>query len=163
MRKLGTLLQEFASECRGVVTAEFLVVLPMLFGAFVTAFEMGRALWAFNVMTSDVEAGLRYLTRTPATASDITAATNLVETGSSTGTLNKPPWNWTTSPTLNVSTTTVSAGYNQSMTVVTMSAAVPITLPFLNSYWIKATTAYTLRVSDQASCITGPSTPCTTN
>jgi hypothetical protein len=50
-----------------------------------------------------------------------------------------------------------------------MSTAVPITLPFLD--FIKIETgqgvplAITLRVSDQASCLTGlnPSTPCQPN
>src|SRR5215467_6242135 len=170
MNKLRRFLKTFMTDCGAVVTVEFLIALPVLFGAFVIAYEFGRALWAFDVMTSDVESGLRYLTHTQATASDITAATNLVETGSTTGTANKPPWSWAvSSPTINVTTSTVATGFNQSMTVVEMSTAVPITLPFLD--FIKIETGrsvpltITLRVSDQSSCLTGinPSTPCQAN
>jgi len=170
MKAIATLLREFASDCRGVVTAEFLVSVPLLFGAFVITYEMGRALWAFNVMTSDVRAGVVYLTHTQVTAADITAATNLVEKGSpnpAAGVPNKAPWNWTSSPTVNVTTSTVSTGFNTSMTVITMSTAVPISLPFLsyinqltNSH--STTLTYTLRVSDQAACLAGVSTPCGT-
>jgi hypothetical protein len=170
MGKLRHFLKMFLTDCDAVVTVEFLIALPLLFGAFVLAYEFGRALWAFNVMTSDVESGLRYLTHTSATASDITAATNLVRTGSTTGTNDRSPWSWAVpSPTVNVTTSTVATGFNQSMTVITMSTAVPITLPFLD--FIKLETgnsvplALTLRVSDQASCLTGlnPSTPCQPN
>src|SRR5262245_9918209 len=136
MTKLCRFLKAFLTDSDAVVTVEFLISLPLLFGALVLAYEFGRALWAFNVMTSDVESGLRYLTHTPATASDITAATNLVRTGSTTGTNDRSPWNWAVpSPTINVTTSTVAktvTGFNQDMTVITMSTAVPITLPFLD-------------------------------
>ena len=169
MNKLLRFLKAFFTDCGAVVTVEFLIGLPLLFGAFVMAYEFGRALWAFDAMTSDVEAGLRYLTHTQAQASDITAATNLVETGSITGTTLKNPWSWAVpSPTINVTTSTVN-GLNQSITVVTMSTLVPVTLPFLD--FIKVMTGQSvpltlnLRVSDQASCLTGvaTSTPCQAN
>lgn len=168
MTKLNHFLKLFLIDCRAVVTVEFLVALPLLFGALVIAYELGRTLWAFNVMTSDVEAGLRYLTHTQAQASDISAATNLVETGSTTGATNKPPWNWAVpSPTIIVRTSSVNTGFNQNLTIVEMSTAVPITLPFLN-YITRMTNqsvtlGYTLRVSDQAACIAGVATPCGAN
>ena len=164
MTRLHRFLKTFLTDCNAVVTIEFLIALPLLLGAFAISYEFGRMLWAFNVMTSDVESGLRYLTHTQAQASDITAATNLVETGSTTGTTNKPPWNWSVpSPTVNITTTSVATGFNQSLTIVQIDTAVPITLPFLN-YITKTTNqsvtlAYTLRVSDQAACIADVSTP----
>ena len=170
MKQLLRFFKAFITDCGAVVTVEFLVSLPLLFGAFVIAYEFGRTLWAFNVMTSDVESGLRYLTHTQGGASDVTAATNLVETGSTTGTANKSPWSWAVpSPTISVTSSTVSTGFNQTMTVFTMSTAVPVTLPWLDFIKVMSgnsvTLAYTLRVSDQASCLAGqnPATPCQPN
>lgn len=165
MQRSMRLLSRFVADCGAVVTEEFIVVMPLILGAFVIVFEFGRALWAFDVMTSDVRAGVRYLARTPGTSTDITAAENLIKTGTPiSGFATHAPWNWGTGPTFNVATTSTPTGFNQSMTTLTISATLPLTFPFLDYLrtWTgttnstQVTTAYNLRVSDQAACIGDP-------
>src|SRR5262252_8844339 len=47
----------------GSMTVEFVAVIPVLLAALAFSFEFGRALWAYDVMTRDVRAGVRYLSR----------------------------------------------------------------------------------------------------
>ena len=46
--------KRFFRDCSGAMTVEFVVITPILLAAMVFAFEFGRGLWAYDVMTRDV-------------------------------------------------------------------------------------------------------------
>ena len=147
----ANIIKNFIDDEQASYTVEFVVLVPLLLAALVFSFEFGRALWAYDVMTRDVRAGARYLSRAP--ASYTSQAEKVAETGSPTGTTLHFPW--TNSATFQYGTTTFSsANFNQDGSVITMTANVPVTLSFmsfLNAVTGAAlSTSYTLTVTDSA-------------
>ena len=147
--------RSFLRNCSGAMTVEFVVITPMLLAAMVFAFEFGRGLWAYDVMSRDVRAGVRYLSRAtnnlPVNGTCPAAATTLVTNGTDAD----AHFPWTDGmPQFTCNETAFPTGFNQSLEVVTMQAQVPVTLSFLDVLnRITGTglaTSYTLQVQDQA-------------
>ena len=136
------------------MTVEFVAMVPVLVLALVVGFEFGRALWAYDVITRDVRAAVRYLSRaTPYDATAKTQATNVAKTGSPSGTTAHFPW--TNAATVTYSETAfTTANYNVNGNVKTATASVPVAvsmLGVLNTFRPSSvSTSYTLVVSDQA-------------
>jgi hypothetical protein len=109
--------------------------------ALVLLFEFGRAFWAFDVVTRDVRAGVRYLTRNSATPPPYSldacpaSAQNVVQTGlpGVSADANKHfPWKGATATFVCSSEAFSGADYNDAGRVVTMTATVPITLSLIS-------------------------------
>jgi len=160
-------VSHFLGDRSGSMTVEFVVLVPLLLAALVFSFEFGRALWAYDVMTRDVRAAVRYLSRTSAApavpncpAATQTEAENMAKRGLPGGTAADDHFPWKDSaPTFGCSTTAFSsAQFSQDGSVITMTANVPITLSFLEFLDTVAGSdldrdmdyGYTLSVSDQA-------------
>lgn len=147
-------IRSFLCDAAGSITVEFVVMVPVLLVALVFSFEFGRALWAYDVMTRDVRAATRFLSRDR--DADFLRAQNVAETGSPSGSQKHFPWS-TASATFNITTpakTGALTEYNSAVTVYRMSASLPLTLSFLeainnflNSDVI--TNNYTLVVTDE--------------
>lgn len=149
------------------MTAEFVVVMPVLLVALVFAFEFGRALFAYEALTSDVETAVRYISHVPSSqcvnlsGNDIVNAQNLAQCGQlpSSGTTPAActskvfPWNSSSSGSLTVSTAQSfsTPTFDTSGSIVQVKAELPLTLSMLG--YLGIDTAYTLVVSDQARCM----------
>jgi hypothetical protein len=147
---------------------EYVIAVPTLLFTLVFAYEFGRAFFAYQVITSDVEAALRYITHSTdcvpvggsVSGNDIVAAQNLAECATLPTQGNTPaactaphfPWNEATGATLTVTNAlTDSTNFNATAYVVQVEAAVPITLSLLNYIGLGGT--YTMTVADQARCV----------
>jgi Flp pilus assembly protein TadG len=158
MRKPGAYLNEFLKDLRGSMTVEFVTFAPLLIAALVVSFEFGRAFWAYDVVTRDLRAAVRYLSRAPSYSSGSkTQAEALAKTGTPTGTTLHFPW--TNSATFAyVEPAIITGQYNDDVRVFTMTANVPVTLSlvdFMNRFLSLSggaaiATNYTLSVSYQA-------------
>ena len=156
-------IRSFLCEATGTITVEFVAMVPVLLVALVFSFEFGRALWAYDVMTRDVRAATRFLSRDQVAVPPITAAAkeraqNVAETGSPSGSQKHFPWSTAPGAIFTI-TPQIKAGalteYSSAVTVYRMSASLPLTLSFLevinnflNSNAI--TNNYTLVVTDEA-------------
>jgi len=144
----------FTDDRSGSMTVEFIAMVPIIVVALTFGFEFGRALWAYDVVSRDVRAAVRFLSRAnPYDATRQGQATNVAKTGSPSGTTNHFPW--TAGATVGYSETAfTSAQYNVNGFVITATANVPITLSFLSMFnsftGASVGTGYTLVVSDQA-------------
>ena len=134
-------LRAFFKNPRGSMTVEFVALAPLLMAGFVFSFEFGRAFWAYDVITRDLRAAVRFLSRdltsVPPYASDVcpTKAMNIAQTGSATdGTdANKHfPWKGVSATFACPSVAFAAGNYGSAGRVVTMSATVPITLSLLD-------------------------------
>jgi Flp pilus assembly protein TadG len=129
-------LHSFLRRSNGTVTIEFVLMIPFLFGGFVFSYEFGRALWAYDVLTRDVRASVRYLSRTQ--LSETTKATNVAQRGVADTSVQKHfPWNETcsTAPSIAFDTTTrtfSTPNYNQNGAVIQVTATVPMQLSFMD-------------------------------
>ena len=146
-------IRTFLRDTAGTNTVEFVVMTPVLLVALVFSFEFGRALWAYDVMTRDVRAATRFLSRDG--NADLTIAQNVAETGSLAGGVKHFPWNLATA-TFTTTTPAKTGTYSTPVTVFRMSASLPITLSFLdamNSFLFRTganiDTGYTLVVTDE--------------
>ena len=154
MRALMLLYRKFIADRRGSMTVEFVALVPMLVAALTFGFEFGRALWAYDVVTRDVRAAVRYLSRAnPYDATAKTQATTVAKTGSPSGTTSHFPW--TNSATITYAETAFSnTNYSVNGTVITATASVPITLSLLsvlNRFGNSGiSTSYTLTITDQS-------------
>src|SRR5688572_15717585 len=112
MRMSVQLLLKFLADRRGSMTVEFIAIVPLFIAALLFGFEFGRAFWAYDVVTRDVRAAVRYLSRaTPYNAAAQTQATNVAKTGLPGGTALHFPW--TNAATVVYSEATFSAAdYN---------------------------------------------------
>jgi Flp pilus assembly protein TadG len=153
MKSLGT----FAKENQGLITVEFVCVIPMILAAMYFVFEFGRAFWAYEVASQDVRSAVRYLSRaesvdfTNTTGGFILKAENLAETGTTDASSSKH-YPWTASSTISVSTTAFTdSDYNVNGSVISMTASIPITLSFLA--FIGANTDYTISITGNAQYI----------
>ena len=172
MKRLRFLLRDTARDVEGSATVEFVIVMPVLLTALVFTFEFGRALFAYEVITSDVESAVRYISHVPSSqcsalsGNDITNAQNLAQcaalpTSGSPTTCTTPhfPWNSSSAATLSVTNAQSFSQFDSngnvifdtSGNVVQVKAAVPLSLTMLGYMGIN--TAYTLVVSDQARCM----------
>ena len=160
-------ISNFFSDRRGSITVEFVIVLPLMLSALVFIFELGRAFLAYEIVSHDIRAAIRYLSRaetvdfTNTSGGYVQSAKNLAQTGSASVTANCPAsypasgstnchFPWTSSSQIDVSTTS-SGNFNVDGVVVYMKASVPMNLSFLG--FIGAQTAYTLTVDDTAQYI----------
>jgi Flp pilus assembly protein TadG len=165
-------LSEFLRNRNGSMAVEFVAFAPLLIAALIVSFEFGRAFWAYDVVTRDVRAGVRYLARSPTAPSPPncpTAAENIAQTGLYTSGLdaNKHfPWKGVTATfTCTVARSFATPDYNDAGQVITMTANVPITLTLLQvlnrlSQWVGSVahqsagpaipTSYSLTVSYEA-------------
>jgi Flp pilus assembly protein TadG len=147
-------LRNLTADLRGSMTVEFVFLVPLLVGALTFGFEFGRALWAYDVVTRDVRAAVRFLSRAnPYDASAKTQATTVAKTGTPSGTSMHFPW--TNAAAITYSETTfTTANYSVNGTVITATATDPIELSLLsilNSLGSSSVgTNYTLTVTDQA-------------
>src|SRR5688572_7213513 len=88
MRKPVAYLNEILKNPNGSMAVEFVAFAPLLIAALVISFEFGRAFWAYDVITRDLRASVRYLSRNaanpPPYGSDVcpTTAQNIAQTGS---------------------------------------------------------------------------------
>ncbi|MBN9587529.1 MAG: hypothetical protein BGN85_05630 [Alphaproteobacteria bacterium 64-11] len=167
MRKILRFAQIFARDTDGSMTAEFIIAMPVLFTALVFAFEFGRALFAYEVITSDVEAAVRYISHVPIaqcqapSGADVINAQNLAKCAElpTSGAASVActdyhfPWNSSAGATLSVTNagSFSSANFNTDGSVVQVKAQVPLTLAMLGYMGIN--TAYTLVASAQARCM----------
>jgi len=159
----------FLSDRRGSITVEFIIVLPLMLSALVFVYELGRAFLAYEIVSQDIRASVRYLARAPDvdfanTSGGYTLkAENLAKTGDSSLTADCPAsypaatqtnchFPWTSSSTIDVQTTGFSdSNYNVSGSVITMTADVPMNLSFLG--FIGAQTAYTISLANTSQYI----------
>ena len=154
MRTVLNRVRKFGGDRRGSMTVEFVLLVPLLVGALVFGFEFGRALWAYDVLTRDVRAAVRYLSRaTPYGTAAQNQATAVAKTGSPSGTSLHFPW--TAGSSVAYSESTFSASdYSTDGIVITATATVPVTLSLMSVFSslsgesIPAT--YTFVVTDQA-------------
>ena len=152
-------------DASGSMTVEFVVLVPLLLAALVFSFEFARALWAYDVMTRDVRAGVRYLSRASTSCGSAaeTNAENIAKTGLINGTDADAHFPWKgVSPTFDCTSVAFSsANFNQDGSVITMTAHVPVALSFMSflntvtgltglSGQQPLNTSYTLAVADQA-------------
>lgn len=150
-------LRRFAKENQGLITVEFVCVIPMIMAALYFIYEFGRAFWAYEVASQDMRSAVRYLSRaesvdfTNTSGGYILKAQNLAETGT-TDASDAMHYPWTSSSTISVSTTAfTNTNYNVNGSVITMTASIPITLSFLA--FIGADTDYTIGITDNAQYI----------
>lgn len=141
------------------VTVEFVVILPVLLTALVFAYELGRGLLAYEIMTSDVRSAVRYLSHVPlsdslaASSTYVVAATNLAECGTLSSTCAAKHFPWNSSSTASLTVTPAAKAFSsptfaENGSVLEVTASVPITLAFLAYMGIDTT--YTLVVADEA-------------
>ena len=170
----------FLKKTTGSMTVEFVLVVPILLAALAFSYEFGRAFWAYDVMTRDVRASVRYLSRLPRPpavnyppfdAAAQTKAINVAMTGGPSGGTTHFPWGppWSTCTTTCVSVggeTNFSIGnYNENGFVFSVTGTVPLNLQllgFLTSFlnYVASlqnsaappalSTNYTLTVTDRA-------------
>ena len=138
MRRRVAYLKEFLKNPRGSMTVEFVAFAPLLIAALVVSFEFGRAFWAYDVITRDVRAGVRYLSRMstpPSPPNCPTAVQNIAQTGLHDNGLdaNKHfPWKGVSATfTCTVARTFTATDYNDAGQVIAMTASVPVTLSLL--------------------------------
>lgn len=154
-------IRSFLCDAAGSITVEFVVMVPVLLVALVFSFEFGRALWAYDVMTRDVRAATRFLSRDrgaapPDAQAAFLRAQNVAETGSPSGSQKHFPWS-IASAAFNITTpakTGALTEYNSAVTVYRMSASLPLTLSFLEAIdnFLNSdvvTNNYTLVVTDE--------------
>ena len=173
MRKIGQFFRNFARDAGGSTTVEFVIIVPVLLTALVFAFEFGRALFAYEVMTSDVESAVRYISHVPLaqcqnfSGNDVINAQNLAEcavlptAGATPVACTTPHFPWNSSSTASLSVTNPlsfsqydgsgNVIFNNSGKVVQVQAVLPLTLAMLGYMGIN--TSYTLVASDQARCM----------
>lgn len=149
--KLARRIRSLVCDPTGSVTVEFVAMTPVILVALVFSFEFGRALWAYDVMTRDVRAATRFLSRD--FTENTTRAQNVAETGSPAGGQKHFPWNLATAD-FDIATTPKTGTYSTNVTVYRMSASLPVTLSFLeamNNFLNSedVPTSYTLVVSDE--------------
>jgi hypothetical protein len=148
MRKQVAYLMEFVTDHRGSMTVEFVAFAPLLIAALVVSFEFGRAFWAFDVVTRDVRAGVRYLARNSATPPPYGAnlcpatARNVVETGLPNGVDANKHFPWKTNPAATFSCPSQTfddlcpllndCGLNDDGNVITMAATVQVSLSLMD-------------------------------
>src|SRR4051812_5959913 len=76
---------------KGVALVEFALILPFLLLLSITAIELGRAIWEYNILTKSVRDAARYLSiQTPHSAAEIERARNLMVYGNRSGTGTPP-------------------------------------------------------------------------
>lgn len=172
MKNPGQFIRIFGRDGGGSTTVEFVIVMPVLLTVLVFAFEFGRALFAYEVMTSDVESAVRYISHVPLaqcsllSGNDVTNAQNLAEcavlptSGTTPVACTTPHFPWNSSSTASLSLTNQSYSatdsngnviYDTAPKIVQVQAQVPLTLSMLGYMGIN--TAYTLVAADQARCI----------
>ena len=131
--------REFLKNRDGSMAVEFVAIVPWFVAALVISFEFGRAFWAYDVVTRDVRAAVRYLSRDAASVPPFAsnacpaASINMAKTGSPTDTVNTHfPWTGVTSTFSCPVAQTISASqYNDAGYVIRMDVSVPITLSLL--------------------------------
>ena len=138
MRNGVAYLTEFLKNPKGSMTVEFVAFAPVLIAALVISFEFGRAFWAYDVITRDVRAGVRYLARMstpPSPPNCPAAAQNIAQTGLHDSGLDAAkhfPWKGVSATfTCTVARTFTAADYNDAGQVIAMTATVPVTLSLL--------------------------------
>jgi len=155
MRPIVPLLQDFRGDEGGSYTVEFVILVPLLLAALVFSFEFARALWAYDVMTRDVEAGARFLARSStaptAPCSVPSTAQDYIQKGTDAKT--HFPWNGGT-PVFTCNLVPFSnKDFSQDGSVIQLTAKVPVTLSLLSFLdtvtGVSLKTSYTLSVSDQ--------------
>ena len=142
------------------MTVEFVATAPILLVALVFSYEFGRGLWAYDVVTRDIRDAVRYASRASALpASDCSGApSNIAQTGDPTDSQNADmhfPWKGASpAPTFTCSINSFNTGFNQAVSVVTMTATVPIPVQFINDLVTETGFSkpgtYNITVSDQA-------------
>ena len=142
MRVSAAYLHKFLKNGHGSMTVEFVAIAPLFIAALVIAFEFGRAFWAYDVITRDLRASVRYMTRNAGTpppyASDACPVTaeNIAQTGlpADNADANKHfPWKGAAATFTCPSVAFSAANYNDDGRVVTMTATVPLTLALGNA------------------------------
>jgi Flp pilus assembly protein TadG len=165
MRTIAARLKAFLRETDGSMTAEFVAVTPVLLTVLVFGFEFGRALFAYEVMTSDVEAAVRYIALLPkaecqsVTGNDVINAQNLAECALMPASGTAPtscaphfPWNASSKASLSVTNagSFSTPNFDMNGSIVQVKAELPLTLAMLG--YMGVTTSYTLVATDQARC-----------
>ena len=159
----GVCLREFLKTTTGSMTVEFVAVTPLLLAALAFTYEFGRGFWAYDVMSRDVRAAARYLSRTyPYDNTNKGYAINLAKTGVPTGGTNHFPWGapWSSVPAscatfVCVQTEVVPSftigNFNETGIIFSVTGTVPLNIYFLTPLQrLGINTNYTLRVTDQA-------------
>jgi Flp pilus assembly protein TadG len=157
-------VSEFLTKTKGSMTVEFVLLVPTLLAALGFAYEFGRGFWAYDVMTRDVRASVRYLSRLPeplvgyppfdTAARD--KAIGVATTGVPSGGTPHFPWGtpWSTcSPCVSVGGETNFAigNFNENGFTFTVTGTVPLNIYFLTPLQrLGINTSYTLRVTDRA-------------
>lgn len=158
----------------GSMTVEFVINVPVLLFAMVFIYEFGRAFFAYQALTTDVEAVVRYLSHVSdcaslganPTANSVVNGQNLAKCQSLPSQNTTPaactainfPWNISSDSgngtvTVTNPTTFSTPNYNNNGSIVQVDASLPINFFFLPYIGIDAD--HTLVVSDQARCVGG--------
>jgi hypothetical protein len=151
-------LRRFAAETRASIAVEFIVMVPLILAALIFVYELGSAIWAYEVVSQDVRTAIRYLARSTSGAVladctaqpnlDLTGATNLAETGQlASGGTKHFPWNGPSGASIAVVTPLPCyTGYNQPAYVITMTASIPLS-HLVNMCWANSCLIPNLTVS----------------
>ena len=153
--------RRFVKDPSGSITVEFIAVLPMILGVLALSYELGRGLWAQQVVTKDVRDAARYLSRMSKTVpaagdATLTAARSLACKGTldGTGTTHFPWTNCAAQLTVNTVQSFSTPNYRVSGSILQVRADVPLTLTFLNVFKaFGVNTSVTLIAEDQARLI----------
>lgn len=161
----GMCVREFLKTTTGSMAVEFIAVMPLLLATLGFTYEFGRALWAYDVMSRDVRAAVRYLSRVPRPPNVVYppfdnaakgSAINVARTGVPSGGTTHFPWGapWSTcSPCVSVGGETNFAigNFNENGFTFSVTGTVPLDLYFLTFLQpFGLSTSYTLQVTDQA-------------
>ncbi len=159
----GAWVRELLKTTTGSMTVEFIAVMPLLIATLGFTYEFGRGFWAYDVMSRDVRAAVRYLSRTyPYDNTNKGYAINLAKTGVPTGGTNHFPWGapWSSTPGNCATFVCVQTesppnftigNFNETGIVFSVTGTVPLNVYFLTPLQrLGINTSYTLRVTDQA-------------
>lgn len=134
-----SILSRWRREEKGAVLVEFVVLLPFLLALLLGVVETGRGLFYHHHITNGVRDGLRYLARTPLTATDIDTAKTIALMGLPTAyadaaTVDVPdPW---TPPN--------AAEFRTPPQIIWMRAEVPIPFPLLRFFGLDPEITFTV-------------------
>ena len=138
----------FWREDGGLVTVEFVAMLPLFLGILVLVFELGRGLWYHQIVTKGVRDGARYVSRVPLTEEFEAFAKNVALTGQPTG--GTAHQFWTDPNTVTITPTLADpdgTSFRVPVTVVEVRAEVPVLLGMMAL--LNVDTGWTLVASDR--------------
>lgn len=144
-------IRRFARAEQGSVVVEFVALLPLLVLFLFMMIGVGQGLWYHQVIIGGVRDGVRYLARAPLDADHMARAKLVALSGDPTGASPSFVF-WNDPATVDITLTPVAHGGAfrgpDPLTLITMTAEVPVSIPVLDFFGLE--TPLTLTVADQA-------------